>query len=174
MIKEKSLSYMLEIQSHLNKIDEICKRENMGDIFSYSKVKEVLMASHLGHTVPKDYSGADAYNKFNKPVEYKSTISKNINGTYNGISVQSSWEAQLEYLETEKIGKYPEHYYGRFNGTVIEEIWKVDSKDVLDILIPKLKRDYDRKTNPNSKHKDPRLSGSISKREIYKYGTQIL
>ena len=47
-------------------------------------------------------------------------------------------------------------------------------KDVLDILIPKLKRDYDRKTNPNSKHKDPRLSGSISKREIYKYGTQIL
>ena len=69
---------MKKIEFHLQEIDKLCKENDMGDIFSYSKVKEVLMATKLGHTVPKDYSGADAYNKRNEPVEYKSTISETI------------------------------------------------------------------------------------------------
>ena len=168
------MSYMKEIEFHLQKIDELCIQNNMGDIFSYSKVKEVLMATKLGHTVPKDYSGADGYEKNGDGAEYKSTISKNINGTYNGISVQPTWEKQLKYLKEEKIGKYSFHYYGRFDGTKIVELYEMKSEDVLKVLIPKLKKDYDRKTSSDSKHKDPRLSGSVCMTEIKKYGKSIL
>ena len=168
------MSYMKEIEFHLQKIDELCKKNNMGDIFSYSKVKEVLMATKLEHSVPSDYSGADAYNKKNEPVEYKSTISKTINMTYNGVSVQPTWKKQLKYLKEEKIGKYPFHYYGRFDGTKIVELYEMKSEDVLKVLIPKLKKDYDRKTSSDSKHKDPRLSGSVCMTEIKKYGKSIL
>ena len=168
------MSYMKEIEFHLQEIDEICKENNMGDIFSYSKVKEVLMATKLEHSVPSDYSGADAYNKKNEPVEYKSTIGKTINGTYNGVSVQPTWEKQLKYLKEEKIGKYPFHYYGRFDGTKIVELYELIAEDVLKVLIPKLKKDYDRKTSSDSKHKDPRLGSTINQTEIKRYGKSVL
>ena len=96
------MNYMKQIALKLQEIDEICKHNDMGDIFSYSKVKEVLMADKLGHVVPKNYSGADAYNEKNEPVEYKSTIGKTINGTYNGVSVQPTWKKQLKYLKVVK------------------------------------------------------------------------
>ena len=48
------------------------------------------------------------------------------------------------------------------------------SEDVIKVLIPKLKKDYDRKTSSDSKHKDPRLSGSVCMTEIKKYGKSIL
>ena len=108
------MSSLNKIVHYLNQIDKLCKKNDMGDIFSYSKVKEVLIAAKLGHTVPKEYAGADGYNKSGDGVEYKSTIGKNINGTYNGISVQSTWNKQLEYLKNEKIGKYPFHYFGKW------------------------------------------------------------
>ena len=168
------MSYMKKIGFYLEKIDKICNENNMGDIFSYSKVKEVLIASKLGHSVPKDYSGADGYTKSGIPVEYKSTIGKTINGTYNGISVQPTWNEQLKYLKEEKIGKYPFHYYGRFDGTKLVELYKLTAKNVLKVLIPKLKRDYDRKTSSDSKHKDPRLGSSINQTEIKKYGKSVL
>ena len=71
-------------------------------------------------------------------------------------------------------GKYPYHYYGRVDGTKIVELYEMKSEDVMKVLIPKLKKDYDRKTSSDSKHKDPRLSGSISMTEIKKYGKSIL
>ncbi len=168
------MSYMKKIEFYLQKIDEICKENNMGDIFSYSKVKEVIMASKLGHSVPKDYSGADGYTESGIPVEYKSTIGKTISGTYNGVSVQPTWNKQKEYLIKEKIGKYPFHYYGRFDGTKIVELYELTAEDVLKVLIPKLKKDYDRKTSSNSKHKDPRLGSTINQTEIKKYGKSVL
>jgi hypothetical protein len=168
------VSSLNKIVYYLNKIDKLCKKNDMGDIFSYSKVKEVLIAAKLGHTVPKEYAGADGYDKSGDGVEYKSTIGKNINGTYNGISVQSTWNKQLEYLKNEKIGKYPFHYFGKFDGTTIVELYELTAKDVLKVLIPKFKKDYERKTSPNSKHKDPRLGSSINMTEIKKYGKSVL
>jgi len=96
-----------EIKYHLNEIDKLTAAMDLGDIFSYSKVKEVLMAAELGHTVPKNYSGADGIMPDGTPVEYKSTIGKKISATYNGISVQDTWEEQEKYIIEEKIGKYP-------------------------------------------------------------------
>ena len=67
---------------------EICNTEGWGDPFSYARSREIHMAGILGHGVADDYSGADAYDKYDLPVEYKSTIGKKLTATYNGISVQ--------------------------------------------------------------------------------------
>ncbi len=129
------------------------------------------MATTLGHTISDDYSGADAIDEDGE-CEYKSTINKNINGTYNGISVQPTWEEQEEYLIEQKLGKYHNHYIARYDGGQIVEVWKLTSDDVLSILLPKLKKDWERKINGN--HKDPRLSGKIIKKEIYTIGTKVV
>jgi hypothetical protein len=52
------------------------------------------------------------------------------------------------------------------------EVWKLTGDDVLMILLPKLKKDWQRKIK--GKHKDPRLSGSLTKKEIHSYGTRIV
>ena len=150
---------------------ELCEQNNWGDPFSYARSREIHIATTLGHTIADTYSGADAIDKDGE-CEYKSTINKNIKGTYNGISVQPTWEDQEEYLINEKLGKYRNHYIARYEGGKIMEIWKLTSDDVIMILLPKLKRDWERKINGN--HKDPRLSGSINKSEIYAHGTKIL
>jgi len=159
-----------KISSLLVEIDKLCKEDNLGDIFSYSKVKEVLTADLLGHTVPKDYSGADGYKSDGTPVEYKSTIAKKIQATYNGISVQDTWDKQVKYLENDKIGKYPSHYMARFDGTKIVECYELQSNDVLSIILPRLKKQFHNK----SIRKDPRLGVTIGSRDIYKYGTKIV
>ena len=84
----------------------LCEENNWGDPFSYARSREIHLAGLLGHRVADDYSGADAYDNNNNPVEYKSTIGKKLTATYNGISVQDTWENQVKYLEEEKIGKY--------------------------------------------------------------------
>jgi hypothetical protein len=161
---------MSKISYHLTQADLLARKMELGDIFSYSRVKEVLIADKLNHKIAKEYSGADGYNSQNQPVEYKSTIGRTISATYNGISVQSSWEEQEEYLKTKKIGKYPYHYYARFDGMKIVELWEMKAEDVLKILIPKLKYIYN---NSLKKKKDPRLGYTISKKTIYEYGKQI-
>ena len=149
----------------------ICEQNGWGDPFSYARSREIHMAATLGHTIADDYSGADAIDEDGE-CEYKSTINKNINGTYNGISVQPTWEDQERYLIEDKLGKYYNHYIARYEGGKIVEVWKLTSDNILMILLPKLKKDWERKINGN--HKDPRLSGSVTKKEIYKFGTQIL
>ena len=81
---------------------EICNTEGWGDPFSYARSREIHMAGILGHRVADDYSGADAYDKYDLPVEYKSTIGKKLTATYNGISVQDTWEKQVDYILNEK------------------------------------------------------------------------
>ena len=90
----------------------LCEKEGWGDPFSYARSREIHMAGLLGHTVADDYSGADAYDE-EGGCEYKSTIADKINATYNGISVQDSWEEQERYVVEEKIGNYRNHYYAR-------------------------------------------------------------
>ena len=55
---------------------ELCESNNWGDPFSYARSREIHLAGLLGHRVADDYSGADAYDNNNNPVEYKSTIGK--------------------------------------------------------------------------------------------------
>ena len=79
---------------------------NVGDPFNYNRGREIHTAFTLGHTV-SDTSGcvrismSDAYEN-GSPIEYKSTIGT-LKATYNGVSVQPSWEDQAEYLCNDKI-----------------------------------------------------------------------
>jgi hypothetical protein len=74
-------------------------------------------------------------------------------------------------LYEEKLAKYPEHYYNRFevgSGRMVES-WKMKGTDVYDTLQPKLKKKF-----PDiHKKKDPRLSANITWTEIQKFGTKV-
>ena len=149
---------------------QLCAAQGWGDPFSYARSKEIYAATVLGHNVAQTFSGADAFNQQGDPVEYKSTINKNNKGSYTGISVQPTWEEQEKYLTDKKIGKYPEHFYNRFNGGKLVESWKMDGKTVLRLLTPKLRRKFDTVLQK----KDPRLSAEITWTEIKKHGTKVL
>ena len=140
------------------------------DPFSYARAREIYMAAVLGHKVADTYSGADAYDG-DIPVEYKSTIAKSINATYNGISVQDTLEEQERYIIEDKIGKYQNHYYARYDGGKVAEIWKLDCNSVLSILLPKIKKQFEAGT----KHKkDPRIGVSVTTKEIKENGEKIM
>lgn len=123
----------------------LCQENGWGDPFSYARAREIHMAGILGHKISSTYLGADAIDDMMRPLEYKSTIAKNINATYNGISVQPNWEEQEKYIIEDKIGKYDYHYFSRYNGGKIEEIWRMDANTVLSILFPKIKNQYPKK-----------------------------
>jgi len=150
---------------------QLCEQQGWGDPFSYARSREIHLAGILGHKVAETYSGADAVDADGE-CEYKSTIANSINGTYNGISVQDTWEDQERYLIEEKLGKYNNHYIARYESGKVVEVWKLSGDDVLMILVPKLKKDWERKIN--GKHKDPRLSANLTRKEIYTYGIQVL
>jgi hypothetical protein len=84
--------------------------------------------------------------------------------------VQSSWEEQVEYLLKDKIAKYNNHYMARYDVGKLAEIYKLPGMVVFDILLPKLKKKYPTILTK----KDPRLSASLTKTEIYNYGEKIL
>ena len=141
------------------------------DPFSYARAREINMAATFNHRIADDYAGADAYDG-DIPLEYKSTIAKYINATYNGISVQDSWEEQERYIIEDKIGKYPYHYYARFSDGKVVEAWKLTGEKVLEILLPKIKRQYPKKKNGNAK--DPRIGVTVSQKEIKENGERIM
>jgi len=155
-----------------NLMMEACVEGNYGDPFSYARSREILMAIKLGHKVAPTLSGADGFD-LEGACEYKSTIAKSINATYNGISVFDTWEEQVEYLEKEKIKKYKNHYFARFTTDLtnpIAEIWRMDGSVVFDLLLPKLKNKYLKE----NRGKDPRLGASLSKKQIHEYSERIL
>lgn len=151
---------------------EAAEEMNAGDPMSYARSREIHMACLLGHSVADTYSGADAYEEDGTPVEYKSTIGKTISATYNGISVQPTWEDQEAYLIEHKIGCYPRHYYARYEGCRVAEIWVMDSDTVLSLLLPKAQKQYT--TKRNGKAKDPRIGVSLSSSEIRYHGRRIV
>jgi hypothetical protein len=146
---------------------ELCEQEEWGDPYSYARSKEIRLAIELDHRVAETLSGADAYDENGNPVEYKSTIGKNISAAYSGISVKPSWEEQVKYLREEKIGKYKHHFIARFCGPKIAEVWRLTGKDVCDILERKLR-------GKTPRGADPRLSAGVCMTEIKKFGTQIV
>ena len=149
---------------------QICEENNWGDPFSYARSREIHLAGRLGHRVADDYSGADAYDSDNNPVEYKSTIGKKLTATYNGISVQNTWEDQVKYLKEDKIGKYKHHYYARYQSGKIVEVYRLTADVVLSILLPHLKKQFEDKRVK----KDPRLGYTISNKLILQYGEKII
>jgi len=160
-----------KFQELFEQMYQLCDEQGWGDPFSYARSREIHLAGILGHKVAETYSGADAFDE-DGGAEYKSTIANSINATYNGISVQDTWEDQERYLIEDKLGKYSNHYIARYESGKVVEVWKLTSDDVLAILLPKLKKDWERKIKGN--HKDPRLSGNITKKEIYSLGTCII
>jgi hypothetical protein len=152
---------------------EISKMNEWGDPFNYNRAREIHLAHALGHRVASTYAGADAFDEHGTPIEYKSTIQKNVKGTYNGISVKESWEEQIWYLVNEKIGKYT-HFIALYDSMNIVKCYKLKGSDVLNILLPKLKKQWIRlKLNMKVKS-DPRLGAVLTKREIEKYGELII
>ena len=149
----------------------LCEAQGWGDPNSYARGREIYAACVLGHDIADDYSGADAYDH-NGPAEYKSTIGKKVKGSYTGISVHPTWEEQLHYLESKKIACYPNHYYNRFDGGTLAEVYTLPGKTVLDLLVPKLRKKYDPGNLSNKK--DPRLSADITYTDLMNHGTKIL
>lgn len=147
---------------------DVCKKKGWGDPFSYSRGREIYMSIILGHKIHSEFSGPDGHDS-EGACEYKSTTGPNIQGTYNGISVQDSWEKQVEYLQTKKIACYKWHYFSRFQGSRIVEIWKVSGEKVLELILPKLKRKFE----SEKKKKDPRLGVNLTRNEITTYGVKI-
>ena len=148
----------------------LCDQHGWGDPFSYARSREIHLAGILGHKVADDYSGADAFDQSGNPVEYKSTIGKKLTATYNGISVQDTWEDQVKYLKEEKIGKYKDHFFARYHNGQVVEVWQMSGDDVLKLLLPSLKKQF----HSNTVRKDPRLGYTIPNKAIQTYGTRIL
>lgn len=151
---------------------DLCEEHGWGDPFSYARSKEIHMAGLLGHQVSDTLSGADGYDE-DGGCEYKSTIASRINATYNAISVQPTWDEQVRYLREDKIAKYKNHYHARYEGGKVVELWKLSGDDVLEILLPKLRRAWNRMQS-GKVSKDPRLGASICKSEIYAYGERLI
>ena len=158
-----------EFKMLFERMYKLCDEQGWGDPFSYARSREIHIAGTLGHQISDTLSGADGIDEDGE-CEYKSTIGKNINGVYNGISVQSTWEEQEEYLLNEKIAKYKNHYIARYEGGKIAEICKLDGMDVFNILCPKLEKKFPTILTK----KDPRLGASLTQKEIYKYGEQVI
>lgn len=144
-----------EFASLFERMYQLCNENNWGDPFNYSRAREIHMANTLGHQLADNYSGADAIDQDGE-CEYKSTICPRINATYNGISVKPTWEEQVLYLQNEKIGKYHNHYYARYQQGTIVEIYKMTADKVLEFVIPKLESKYN-----GQRGADPRLGISI-------------
>lgn len=151
---------------------EAAEELQAGDPMSYARSREIHLACLLGHTVADSYSGADAYEADGTPVEYKSTIGNSISATYNGISVQPTWEDQEEYLIEHKIGCYPRHYFARYDGAQVAEVWVMEADTVLSLLLPKAQKQY--ATKRNGKAKDPRIGVTISAGEIRKHARRLV
>lgn len=148
----------------------LCKENGWGDPFSYSRGKEIYMATILNHKVATTYSGADAFDS-DGACEYKSTITGNLCGTYNGISVQPTLEEQVSYIKNEKIGPYRNHYFARFENGTVAEIYMMTNDQVLNLLLPKIENQYIKRQT--KKTKDPRLGVTLTTAEIKKQGKKI-
>jgi hypothetical protein len=165
----------------------LCTQMNWGDPFTYGRHREIDMAISLGHSIGEGWKGgADGYDENNKPVEYKATITKKINGSYNGISVQmvankagkadipASIAKQKAYIHNKKIGPYAHHYIARYEGPKIAEAYMVPGPVVERILWPKIQKQLENiLRNPGKLRSDPRIGVSLTNSEILEHGTQL-
>ena len=165
-----SANFRKEYERQYISLATLCENEpGVGDPFSYARSKEILAAIELQHEISESLSGADGIDEVGE-CEYKSTVQPTIQGAYTGISVQDTWEEQEKYLREEKIGKYEHHYINRFAGSKgLVESWRLSGKDVLSILLPKLKKKFGKLNHL----KDRRLAATVTKKDILKYGVRL-
>jgi len=138
------------------------------------KLREIQASIQTGCRPNSEKSGPDCFYQEDgqwHPAERKSCITKNINGSYTGISVKTSWEEQVEYLNT-KVKAMGRHYFDRFDpftGALVES-WYLTGQQVFDIILPTLKKAY-----PTTLDKaDPRLSAGVCMTKIKQYGTKVI
>jgi hypothetical protein len=141
----------------LRELCDISAQEGWGDPLNYGRSREIDLAIKLGHRVSDTLAGADAFDQNGLPVEYKTTTQNVIQGVYNGVSVQPTWEEQERYLREEKIGKYKRHYFARYDGATVKEAWVLTGDQVLDYLLPRFEKAF----NSKKSKKDPRLGCTI-------------
>tara|TARA_Y100000310_G_scaffold100094_1_gene97953 strand:- start:3372 stop:3902 length:531 start_codon:yes stop_codon:yes gene_type:complete len=156
-------------QWHREQTFLIAERNGWGDPQNYARGKEIDASLILGHMVNDNYSGPDALDESDVEVEYKSTTGKHCQGSYTGVSVQTTWEEQVKYLKNEKILKYKWHFYNRFESGIMVESWKMPGEDVYRILLPKIKRSW----ATRFERADPRLSATMSWTEIRRHGKKV-
>ena len=154
---------------HFEQMYKLCQENSWGDPFNYARAREIHLANALGHQVSPTLSGADAIDEDGE-CEYKTTIREKISGTYNGISVQTTWEEQVKYLNETKICKYKNHYFGRYEGSKICEVYKMDCRLVYEGLLPNLKKQYEKE----NKGKDPRLGYTLTHKYIINNSVKII
>jgi len=127
------------------------------------KLREIQASIQTGCQPNSEKSGPDCFYQEDGqwyPAERKSCVTKNINGSYTGISVKSSWDEQVEYLNSKVKA---------FTGALVES-WYLTGEQVFDIILPMLKKAY-----PTTLNKaDPRLSASVCMTKIKQYGTQAI
>ena len=73
------------------------------------------------------------------------------------------------YLKEKKIGCYKWHYFARFEGSLIVELWKMPGEKVLELILPALERQF----KSEKKTKDPRLGVTLTNKSITTYGQKI-
>ena len=144
------------------------------DPFLQNRTREIHMANFLGHYVADTNSGPDAYEDEGRtiPVEYKSTTQGNLVATYTGISLKTTWEDQMTYLLNEKICCYPRHYFARYVGARIVEMWVMNCEHVLSGILPRVERSFNDRLS-GVLTADSRLSATLSRGYIREHGTEI-
>jgi len=168
--KTKRDANLKEFQHHVNRIFELSEQLDLGDPFSYNRMREILMAIELGHTISLEYAGADAIDENGDPTEYKSTIQEKLNVTFSGNSAFPTWKEQWDYICNEKIGGYKWIYCARFEGHKIVEMWKISGEDVLRCLETKLHNSWINRNN----RKDQRPGAILTEKQIKQYGTKVI
>tara|TARA_Y100000034_G_scaffold25823_1_gene30768 strand:+ start:65 stop:598 length:534 start_codon:yes stop_codon:yes gene_type:complete len=145
------------------------------------KQREVLACLATGCRPNPEKTGPDCYYFENGkwlPAERKSTTFKYCRGAYTGISNKATWEEQFILLE-KKIRDMGRHYYDRFDkksGALVESWW-ISGEKVYELLLPRVKSDFDNKKALIAAGKtpaDPRLSANITWTDIQEHGTQVI
>jgi len=151
----------------------ICGRKNYGDPFASGRLREMILAEHLGHKICDTLHGADAYGADGYIREYKTTSDNNyLKGRYD-VSFYTTWKEQKEYLITKKLGSCKYHYFALFTyEQKLKQIWVMHGDKVMEILFPKIKKSWDSLIKREYK-KHPALYGTVTKSEIEKFGAKI-
>lgn len=159
-------------QEYMNLYEQmftLCRQNNWGDPFSGNRSKEIHMAGVLNHRVSTEIHGPDAFDE-DGPCEYKSCVHpKNVVGFYNGFSLCYSWDETLEKV-SEKIRSCHNHYFGRYYGSELVEVWRMRANDVLTSIAPRLFEKF-RKVKDL---KDPRMRGCVYHGDMKKYGERLI
>ena len=168
----KQMSAEEKFSELYEQLSELSRDNEWGDPFTGGRANEIHMAGVLGHRIAETLSGADAHDEDGE-CEYKSTSQARLNATYAGISQQDTWEDQVRYLQEEKIAKYKNHYHARYVEGKIVELWKVKGQVVLNLLLPKLERKWNR-LKEGKQLADPRLNAQLSGSDIRNNGVRII